>query len=146
MMSGRALFTAFNKYFPPYNRQISGNEFQAVVYLDAALLTKNTPASRGDWLRQCQELLSSLSRELDDLLPDLSDVRGYCSGLVLLFDRLGPDQSSDILKGHINETGISNMLKGRMNHRGLLGGSRDVREKPSYWRKYIQQTVAKFPK
>jgi hypothetical protein len=117
-----------------------GYESQATIYLDAVLRVQHEPLSRNDLLKACGRAADKLTSSLEIFYINSKStlyqgsVRGCCVGLKLLLDRLGPDQSSDIIKGKISVNG----LFGRE--------SREVQEKPSYWRKYIQQLEANLPK
>lgn len=150
MFTGKHLLLHFWSIYFFNSPRILGYEAQATIFLDATFQAQREPQSRKDILDRFDSILSDLSNALrgfylNESLKRVSfreseqeRVRDCCTGLAMLLDRLGADQSGDVVEGTIVSKGG-----------GFFGGyysERRVREKPSYWRKYIQQVLAQLPK
>jgi hypothetical protein len=133
VVDGEALLSQYYiKYFYGYPR-ISGCENQATIYLDAVLRAQHGRPSREKLLGECFLEITGLAKALRYKYKD--EILDYCIGLQLSLDRLGPDQPGDFIECKV------------IPSRDIFGDSfRTIREKPSYWRKYVQQTIAKYSK
>jgi hypothetical protein len=128
--------------------QVRTNDPLSSTLFEAAFQAQNDQPSRQTliWFlaKQIENLgndLSTLKYVLDQKTPSYT-IENYREMILssdararAYLDKLGSDQPNDIVEAEIEQVGF------------LTGGSKHlVREKPSYWRKYIQQVEAQLPR